>query len=383
MSIKAILTSTHEVVHEYTPVSMREILTVRIYSPSGEEHTLTVRKSTPEEVTRDLTAIGYLVTEGDISPLIEAWEEMAVTQNCKNVAKSVTKFDTGYNHHNWKVPALSPTMVLVLRALQSTSDSEFSPTGVARLTGLSTNVVKKNLAKLLEMGLIEKVSHGYYKIKINTNISHVDSDIPLGIENVVILKKGFRGGTMEGIPSPPDTLIRDYCTSGNGTHLTSDKRLPTSVPGYPLTLPGGQVVEWQAWENGTQMVTISSAGNPPLTPGELLILIDELKRRGVGSDWEVMRFEVNRDVHTIRLEPGTITLQGLRGELLKVYNHGGHVRVEAANRGKSTFEGFIKLIQKLASGFCGSYGEAAIREAIREAIRGPGTGKRNQHRAAG
>ena len=120
MSIKAILTSTHEVVHEYTPVSMREILTVRIYSPSGEEHTLTVRKSTPEEVTRDLTAIGYLVTEGDISPLIEAWEEMAVTQNCKNVAKSVTKFDTGYNHHNWKVPALSPTMVLVLRALQST-----------------------------------------------------------------------------------------------------------------------------------------------------------------------------------------------------------------------------------------------------------------------
>jgi hypothetical protein len=154
-------------------------------------------------------------------------------------------------------------------------------------------------------------------------------------ENITFVSLGAQGGVV--------SLSETVPGQAKGT---PPKRV--SKPGYPYTIPTGQRVNWEVDENnGTEMIHISADGAGPLSPDTVLLIIDHLKKGGMGVGWECVSMEFNKDSRSIRIDE-SYSMQVVEGLLLKCYQHGDSTRVELADRRRVPVGEVLELFHALS-----------------------------------
>jgi len=171
------------------------------------------------------------------------------------------------------------------------------------------------------------------------------------VENVLLVTRG-------AYPSG----LSPFLEPENGPEITktgkSDSQIPTPRAGYPWVLPTGQIVSWDQYGNGTQMIRLSANGTPPLSPDHVLTLLDVLRKDGLNDTWECVSIEANVDSRYLRVDQ-SISLSILEGLLIKVYGHGSSLRVELADRRRCSLGEVMGLLTGLA-------GAVDAREALQQ-----------------
>jgi hypothetical protein len=149
--------------------------------------------------------------------------------------------------------------------------------------------------------------------------------------------------------STPVSLSESPPGQAKGT--PSDPRIPTPKAGYPITLPTGQQISWDQYENGNgnQIIRISANGAPPLSPDTVLLVIQQL---GIDESWKCVSLELNIDSRKHRID-SSYSLQVFEGLLLKAYQHGYNTRVEVANRREVSVREVLDLFHAIAGGIDG------------------------------
>ncbi len=327
--ISDILRVTREVSEDKTPFKNKPLLLVTLDTPNGEQQ-ITVRLGDLKALQKDLSAVGWNLTDADLSRLIEAWEELVV-KNPNNVAQDITNFLLFRCKPFPKVTSLSSMQTPELQVLLSEPDREFTPKEIARLTGKSVDAVKQSILRLKEKGLVKKISHGYYKYNSEIQDSQFDIGL-LGIENVLLIRKSDISGDT---PPQSDTLSGCYARPS----------------GYPRTLPTGQIIDRGQYSNGTEFITLSAKGHPPFPISQFLHIIDEMIPDHERDNWIVSQAEINADIPGLKTEGNTITLRVYRGTLLKLYEHyPGIARFELALRDVGeTVKVFCEVLENIFS----------------------------------
>jgi hypothetical protein len=147
-------------------------------------------------------------------------------------------------------------------------------------------------------------------------------------------------------------------TSSDGPPI-QDK--PSPRPGYPHLLPTGQEVQWWIYPNGTEMIIFVANGRPAFPIETVLLLMEGLKKDGLGGEWERVSLEWNIDSKRFTIaEP--VSFQVTEKELLKFYQHGFMARLEGVDRRLISFEDtLLCLVEVYEKG----HGRTALKEVTK------------------
>jgi len=223
-----------------------------------------------------------------------------------------------------KVTSL-PTFIV--EALRAEPDRIFAVRDLVDITGGTRGAVKQALSRLSEVGKkgagpITRVSHGFYKYDSAKDELSLASLVRSGtwkIENLTFV-------TLE-TPSNPMLLTKPR-EPGESDKL----KIAEPKPGYPVTLPTGQQVFWGVYPCGTELIRLSTNGQPPFSPDAVLTILYYLEKEGFDTDsWKCTSCEYNQDFQKRWIE-GSIAHQIDKGLLLKCYQHGYSTRIEVADR---------------------------------------------------
>lgn len=242
----------------------------------------------------------------------------------------------------------------IVREMQNEPDRSFVVRDLVDRTGNSYSSVKRNLARLSSdgkgAGPIRRITHGMYQFapeKESNSLQVLVRSDKWKFENIrftTSVPLGARGGVV--------SLSETVHEPAKGTLSDSSQSVPhTDVP-YPWTTPTGHLVTWEDYQNGTQVISISANGSPPLSPGEALLIIDDIKESGMDESWTCTSIEANIDSRA-HIITGSHSLQLIEGVLLKAYQHGYNARIEIADRRKVPMKEIMNLFHTMANTFDG------------------------------
>ena len=241
-----------------------------------------------------------------------------------------------------------------MRVMRKEPYRSFMVIDIVEMTGGNYHSVKRNLARLSSdgkgAGPIRRITHGLYRFapeKESNSLQDLVRSDKWKFENIrftTSVPLGARGGVVslsETVPEP-----------AKGTLSDSSQSVPHPDVPYPWTAPTGHLVTWEDYQNGTQVISISSNGSPPLRPGEALLIIGDLKDQGMGDSWTCVSIEANIDSRA-HIITGSHSLQLIEGLLLKAYQHGYNARIEIADRRKVPMKEITNLFHTMANTFDG------------------------------
>ena len=272
---------------------------------------------------------------------------------CPNQKKMDTERDTKGTPKTAK-KGLSLSQCIV-RELQSEPDRTFVILDLVDRTGGSYDSVKRTLLRLSSTGKgggpVRKLKHGMYQHDPEKESDSLQAFARLDnwkFENVRFVKSvpmGAQGGVVslsETVPEPAKGTLSDLSQS-----------VPHPDVPYPWTAPTGQLVTWEDYPNGTQVITIAANGSPPLSPGELILFIESsLKHFGFDDSWTLTSLESNIDSRYHRFD-GSYSLQAFEGVIWKAYQHGYVGRIEIADRRTHTLRETMDFLHSSANTFDG------------------------------
>jgi hypothetical protein len=227
--------------------------------------------------------------------------------------------DTGH-----KKPSGIPRVVALLRAHP---DYHFMAIEISQQAHIPHGSIHKTLDRALQAGEpLKKLSKGMWQYdpsKERIEPFHPDENDVSGelfFENIVVYshqKEGLRGVILSG---------------QKGDMITST----------------GHLIKWERLSEDTMQITLTSNRNHrPWSMDGLLILFDMLEKDGLILDECVCsRIEANRD-YGYRVCEGVqaTTLEVAKGQLIKVYNHDGKMRVEYASRTNTPITEILSWMQ--------------------------------------
>jgi hypothetical protein len=253
-----------------------------------------------------------------------------------------------------KTEALVTVTNTIVNILRAEPGRAFSISDIFHHTGSTRQAVKMALSRLSSpknSAPVKRVGRGFYKYAPEKDKAGLDALIRSGnwkVENITLVTKG-------AYPTP----LLSFQEPGSAPETgSSNSQQPTPRAGYPWSLPTGQCVNWERYDNGTEMIRLSVNGAPPFSPDHALTLIDILRRKGLDDSWVCVSIEVNVDSRDLRFN-SSISLQVLEGLLLKCYQHGPWVRLELADRRRCGLGEVMALLTGLA-------GSVDAREALQQ-----------------
>ena len=274
-------------------------------------------------------------------------------ENDKNV--------TGNNEP--KYLSLSPWIVEILR---SEPGRKFLVRELIQITHAKPDAVRQAVSRLFKTGKgsgpVRKIDHGMYQYAPEKELDSLEALVQLGnwkTENLVFVTKGAQGGVL----SQSDSLL------GPGKCPESDNQ-SFSIPvrheccPCPWNLPTGQLVTWEDYKNGTEVIRISAKGAPPLNLDAVLMILRSLRDFGMDDTWNCISLELNIDSIKHRLDY-SYSLEIIEGLFLKAYQHGYVARLEIADRRKVSLLEVVQLFQALSGRIEGK--EALIKAESLEA----------------
>lgn len=274
----------------------------------------------------------------EISNTISDSETLAETQNIITALSLQSDSDSGTNVNLSSIEKVTSLSTAILEVLKEEPNRKFLISDLVDRTGAKASSVRKALSRLAQIsgkssGPVIRVAHGIYQYDLGKEEHSLRTLVLAGdwkIENIVFVSLGTQGGSM-----PLPETNSSPCNSGKGIPL----------PGYPLTIPTGQQVTMEQYENGTQIIRISAQGSPPLNVDLLLYIIDDLRRKGLDFDtWNCTSIEINKDSRKLRVDHN-YCLGVIAGVLLKIYQHGNKTRIEIADRRKVPVGEIAELLQ--------------------------------------
>jgi hypothetical protein len=215
--------------------------------------------------------------------------------------------------------------------------------------------VRQGLSRVERRGPVRRIAPGLYQYDSTKEQGNLHSVLRSGnwkFENVVLVTKGTRYSVLSR--SEPST-------EPGKNHECDTENMPIPTPGpdciphpdWPgMDLPTGQKIrQWLYPKTGTEWITISTNGAPPIDPGYLIFITENILRdHGFNpAKWDVSCVEYLIDSEKIRFE-GTHTYQAFKNEVFKGYNHGYYGRFEKADRHTIPATEFIETCRILASG---------------------------------
>lgn len=223
--------------------------------------------------------------------------------------------------------------------------------------------VRQAMSRIFKTGPVHRIVPGLYQYDPTKEHGNLHSVLRSGnwkFENVVLVTR----------PTPLDQMSRSDPTSAQEKNSECDMQdppIPAPGPGavpnpdfHPWILPTGQTVSWWIYPTtGTGTICISAKGAPPLDPGYLLYILDDLKTHGMDpAKWDVICVEYLIDSEKIRYD-GYTQYQLFEKVVYKGYNHGYYGRFEKADRRITPASEFVETCRILASG---SLNAQALRE---------------------
>ncbi len=238
----------------------------------------------------------------------------------------------------------------IVGALQAEPDFDFTILDVCDRTGIPYATVKRTLNRLSSTGKgsgkARSVGHGLYRYapeKGDNSLQDLARSGNWKLENICLIKSVPFG--VYPTPVSPNNAAPDQ---EKGT--PSNPCIPSSLPGYPWHLPTGQLVTWDRYENGTEMIRLSANGAPPFSPDHILTLIALFRRAGLNPvEWMCTSLEINVDSQRIRID-ASYSVQEIEGLLIKVYQSGYNARIEIANRQPTPMPVVMDFIQGIYKG---------------------------------
>ena len=210
------------------------------------------------------------------------------------------------------------------------------------------------MSRLQRTGPVYRIAPGLYQYDPTKEQGNLHSVLRSGnwkFENVVLVTKGTRWGVLSRSEPSTEPEKNHECDKQNTLIPTPG---PDCVP-HPkwpgMDLPTGQQIRWWNYPNGTEMICISANGAPPIDPGYLMFITENILRDH-GFDpakWDVSCVEYLIDSEKIRYE-GNHTYQIFEREVFKGYNHGYYGRFEKADRRITPAAEFVDTCRILASG---------------------------------
>jgi hypothetical protein len=267
----------------------------------------------------------------------------------------------------------------VIQYLARHPKSTYSPAEIAESLSLNIELVRKILSRLSSSGKnsgpVERVMRGFYRYapekKPKSLLDQIIESGRVGIENLSLYSKNVRKGytpsqsDTEDIPQTghtPDSSgnegIDPNRTQPDTDRTQSDMRVPEAKKGFPWRLPTGQEVQWWQYQNGAEMIIFTSNGSYPFPVETVLLLFEQLKKKGLNDGWERTSIEWNIDSKRFSIaEP--VSYQVSEAEMLKLYQHGGLARLEGVNR---QTVGFPETLTALRDVYERGQGELALKE---------------------
>lgn len=236
----------------------------------------------------------------------------------------------------------------IVREMQLEPDRPFVVRDLVDRTGGNYHSVKRELARISSMGKgsgpVRRVRHGMYQYapeKEQDSLRALARSGNWKVENLTFV-------SLRAHPTPV-SLSETVPQQAKGT---PDSSQPTPHAGYPWKLDTGQLVSWDDYQNGTQLIRISANGAPPISPDHAITIISSLKNFGLDDSWICKSIEVNVDSYRHRID-SNYSLQTIEGLLLKAYQHGYSTRVEIADRRDVSVREVLELFHSIAGGIEG------------------------------
>jgi hypothetical protein len=251
-----------------------------------------------------------------------------------------------------KYLSLSPRIVEILR---SEPGRKFLVRELIQITHAKPDAVRQVVSRLSKTGKgsgpIRNIDHGMYQYapeKEEESLRALARSGILKAENLVFVTKGAQGRVLSLSNSTSDPEKNPESDTQN-----SSIPVPHECCPCPWTLPTGQKVTWEDYENGTEEIRISAKGAPPLSPDAVLIILRTLRDYMTdGQIWNCVSLELNIDSITHRLDY-SYSLEIIEGLFLKAYQHGYNARIEIIDRRKVSLREVTELFQALAGGLNG------------------------------
>jgi hypothetical protein len=241
-------------------------------------------------------------------------------------------------------PVVTDTNTVLIEMLRADPRRTFTISNGVQHTGSSRQNVKMAFSRLASPGSpapVMRVARGIYRYDPAKENPGINELVRLGywrVENIVLVTKGTH---------PPCELpLKDPVIISGAK--TGNKQQPTPKTGYPLRLPTGQRVNWERYDNSTEMIRLSVNGAMPFSPDHILTLFYFLKKDGLDDNWDCVSLEINIDSRDLRYD-SSISLQVLEGLVFKSYNHGPGMRVELADRRRCSLGEVMQLLTGLVS----------------------------------
>ena len=250
--------------------------------------------------------------------------------------------------------------VCIVKVLRSEPDRAFVVRDLVDRTGGNYPSVKRVLSRLSVTGKgsgpVRRVRHGIYQYapeKEQDSLRALARSGNWKVENLTFVRMGAYptpvsvSETQAGAPQT-DTL--------DPTQSTPHPNIP-----FPWKLDTGQLVTWEDYQNGTQVIRISANGAPPISPDAVLLIIGGCKNFGMDDSWTCTSLELNVDTRKLRID-SSYSLQLIEGVILKAYQHGYNTRVEVADRRKVPVREVLELFHAIAGGIDGKETIAKVRD---------------------
>jgi hypothetical protein len=246
--------------------------------------------------------------------------------------------------------------VCIVKVLRSEPDRAFVVRDLVDRTGGKYPSVKRVLSRLSVTGKgsgpVRRVRHGMYQYapeKEQDSLRALARSGNWKIENLTFVSLGAH--------PIPVSLSKTGPEPAKGTPSDSSQTTPHPNVPYPMKLETGQLVTWEDYQNGTQVIRISANGAPPISPDHAITLIGSLKKFGMDDSWKCVSLELNVDSYRHRID-ASYSLQTIEGLFLKAYQHGYNTRLEIADRRDVPIREVLELFHAIAGGM---EGKATIR----------------------
>lgn len=242
--------------------------------------------------------------------------------------------------------------VCIVGVLRSEPDRPFVVRDLVDRTGGIYHSVKRILSRLASKGKgagpVRRVKPGLYQydpLKESDSLRALARSNNWKIENLVFVSLGAH--------PIPVSLSETVPEQAKGTPSDPSQTTPHPNVPYPWNLDTGQLITWEDYQNGTQVIRISANGAPPISPDHAITLIGGLKNFGMDDSWKCVSLEVNVDSYRHRID-ASYSLQTIEGLFLKAYQHGYNTRLEIADRrGIVSAREVLELFHGMAGGMEG------------------------------
>ena len=263
------------------------------------------------------------------------------------------------------------TLTMYVDIFRENPNRKFTILDLAQHFHVTQDAVRQAMSRVIRRGPVSRIASGLFQYDPTKEDGNLRSVLRSGnwkFENLALVTKGTRYSTLSHSEPSTEPEKNPECDNQN-TPIPAPGPDCIPHPDWPgMDLPTGQKIrKWLYPKTGTEWITISAKGAPPISPDYLLFIIGSiLKDHGFDpAKWDLVSVEYLIDSEKLRYE-GNHTYQAFEKEVFKGYNHGYHGRFEKADRRITPADEFIENCRILATGTLNAQAIREVRSLKRE-----------------